>query len=492
MEVLFDALPKNSMDRLDNATASFALHRYFLHRHGWYLNALDARGYGQADTSPAEILADCPQVDGARSVFHRLDDIGFSHMDLSYLGAIAETMVQSELAELLKTVFDAEGYSLEGTLSVPAVTNIIEVYMILFLIRGSFRSAHMNLTPGVVKKLKASFNVFYPNWNNLKIYLGVSIEAKLGPRTSSNPTRPVFREILELIEDIADKMSMWQDKEECNQLKLDLVHVEDRGTGRVPILAFYKSALGGKINFKEDIKYLRDLGTLDETIPGNPRVIIPNYVTSLSNCFAGSRYYSLCCLNECEPLFLEIEKVIGQPDALPEKIIEIVSRLPSQTTPAPREIPSKIVDRLYSIAQKHSGMVPIHGRLFQQWMHHVYPRECPYPHINGTIKPMKATVWSATTGEKSTVTDSQLEDLVTQFGAFVPDTNRTDTGEVAAWCEHEELFVRREYTLLNLKYGMSLLKLTLISFACYFTLTKLASITNVASRLSVHSKVHCV
>jgi len=26
-------------------------------------------------------------------------------------------------------------------------------------------------------------------------------------------------------------------------------------------------------------------------------------------------------------------------------------------------------------------MVPLHGRLFTQWLHFAFPHECPYPHI---------------------------------------------------------------------------------------------------------------
>merc|ERR1719343_1639826 len=29
------------------------------------------------------------------------------------------------------------------------------------------------------------------------------------------------------------------------------------------------------------------------------------------------------------------------------------------------------------IGKRHAGKVPPHGRLFAQWLHHAYPRECP-------------------------------------------------------------------------------------------------------------------
>merc|ERR1719384_1041018 len=37
------------------------------------------------------------------------------------------------------------------------------------------------------------------------------------------------------------------------------------------------------------------------------------------------------------------------------------------------------MSRLGEIAEHHDGYVHLHGRLFAQWMHHAYPRECHFP-----------------------------------------------------------------------------------------------------------------
>merc|ERR1719498_1383851 len=37
------------------------------------------------------------------------------------------------------------------------------------------------------------------------------------------------------------------------------------------------------------------------------------------------------------------------------------------------------MNHLNQVAEVHGGQVPLHGRLFAQWMHHAYPRECSYP-----------------------------------------------------------------------------------------------------------------
>lgn len=97
-----------------------------------------------------------------------------------------------------------------------------------------------------------------------------------------------------------------------------------------------------------------------------------------------------------------LERSIAQPMASPQKIIEIISGLASDTVKAPRELSESLISRLDKIAEIHEGSVPLHGRLFGQWMHHAYPRECPFPHLAGTTSPQTADDWMRSTGQSST------------------------------------------------------------------------------------------
>ena len=54
--------------------------------------------------------------------------------------------------------------------------------------------------------------------------------------------------------------------------------------------------------------------------------------------------------------------------------------------------------RLSDIADHHGGMVPLHGRLFAQWLHHLHPHECPYPHMSGTTSPLRPEVFEQEMG----------------------------------------------------------------------------------------------
>merc|ERR1719267_200863 len=109
--------------------------------------------------------------------------------------------------------------------------------------------------------------------------------------------------------------------------------------------------------------------------------------------------------------------------------------MPSATVPANRTLPPSQIHRLQKIAEKHGGRVPIHGRLFLQWMHMVYPRECAYPHLSGTTAPLRVDDWEALKNMNSTATDEQMRKFV---DAPAP---KSDQGQCGRWVDEEELFV---------------------------------------------------
>merc|ERR1719378_394336 len=88
-----------------------------------------------------------------------------------------------------------------------------------------------------------------------------------------------------------------------------------------------------------------------------------------------------------------VEREIGAPEATPAEVISIVSGMSSSTVEGPRNLPTKLVNKLDDAAAQHGGTVQIHGRMFAQWMHHAFPRECPFPHVSGSITPVTPDEW---------------------------------------------------------------------------------------------------
>jgi hypothetical protein len=171
-------------------------------------------------------------------------------------------------------------------------------------------------------------------------------------------------------------------------MKDALVSMDTRHTGRVPLSKFYDFSINNDWRFGESESYLRDLGALDETTSWlGPQVIIPNYLQATSNCIVSTPHYLICCQNECEGLLDEIEMAIDAPTALPSQIIDIVKGMSQITTlddDEPPHLSGASKQQLEQIARNAGGKVPLHGRLFAQWLHYVFPRECPFPFKSGS------------------------------------------------------------------------------------------------------------
>jgi len=245
------------------------------------------------------------------------------------------------------------------------------------------------------------------------------------------------------LEEVFDRYGRWQDRE-CQDLKTQLLALEDKsiginGSGRVRITDFYGSAMrDGNWQFSENTHYLAQNGALDTH--GVDRVIIPNYINSPSNCVASSKFYSVCCINECEDLMDHIEHQFAAPAVSPAEIVQFVSGLPSASVAAGRTLPEVLVKRLDEIALRYNGFVPLHGRLFAQWMHHAYPRECPYPHMSGTTRPQSVVDYQAQSQRSPVVTKDEMQTVV-QAAKAPRDEPEAGGDECTKWSHQEELYV---------------------------------------------------
>jgi len=257
-----------------------------------------------------------------------------------------------------------------------------------------------------------------------------------------------FASLATVVEEVGERFGSFQDFE-CQDLKKKLMNMEYRGTGRVKLSDFYKPALDGAWTFQESTSYLRTLGLLDESDVDQPSVMIAtNYVTSEANCIASSGFYSVCCKNECEGLLGHLEESIGAHEAKPSKIAALVSNISSSTVDTP-VLSSALLKRLDEIAAGNGGMVPLHGRLFAQFMHHVYPRECPYPHMSGVAESKGARDYKKESGLDSTASTEEMMQYVAQSENATSDyVDDLAVEDVSPWTSEEELFVSRAESLL--------------------------------------------
>merc|ERR550532_655648 len=222
---------------------------------------------------------------------------------------------------------------------------------------------------------------------------------------------------------------------ECDALTNTLADLAWKDTGRVPLSDFYNVGQGNKWRFWQRKEYLRHLGALDEGDLQRPSVVIPNYVYGMNNCVASSSFFSVCCTNKCERLMSHVEREIAAPTASPQRLAEVVAALPSDFVDAPRDLPASMLSRLRGIGELHTrGEVPLHSRLFAQWMHHAYPQECPFPHSVRGQSTLTPEDWSTQTGLEHTLDRAELSQHAES------DLHHEDRGsEVVPWSSTEEL-----------------------------------------------------
>jgi len=441
---MYGAMSKNSNGKLESAGSGYMLHRLFVQRHGWFIRSLEPAGSSLGawnTTSPTSVLEERVPAHVQELFEKRLGDHGLGVKELSILAATLEHLVHSEALDRLKVAYLAKNFSQDDVLSQEEALQVLDMYMSLYILGF----AQGNMSASSAQELHANIDQLYPTWSETQqftreVYLSIA------------PKRDYlyFNEIENVIAEIGERYGRFQDIE-CRQLKDMLVASEDPsvgGAGRVRVADFYKKALNeGKWQFSESVDYLRQLGALDESDASNPRVIIPNYISGPSNCVASSAFYSVCCLDECEGILGRLEETISAPQASASTILKLVPTIASATMPSNRSLSPWLIQRLDEVAKHHGGMVPLHGRLFQQWLHYAYPRECTFPHVSGTINPQRPEDIEASNGTNEiSASEAEMHRIVAiapQLKSRDPESEADASEESGMWSMDEELVVWR-------------------------------------------------
>lgn len=335
----------------------------------------------------------------------------------------------------------------------------MHTYLLMYILQNKVHYSQM--TSRLFDKIYPKMDQYYPMWNSSVEFLERTRKAVLEEETNStvadgvedaNGTSHSWNVLLKTLEKFGDSYGRFQNQD-CVQFKRQLQTMEIPNTGRVPLHRFYANlSSDGSWYFSETIPYLRQLGALDESDRNQPSVIIPNYLTGANQCVAGSKFYDVCCINECEELVSHLEKQLAAPRASPEQIAKLVAQLPSDTVSAPRTLPHLLLHRLEQVANYHEGFVPLHGRLFAQWMHHAYPRECPYPYVSGTTKSMKPWDWRQIHGVMPKMSATEALLIINDANAHNAAKDSDDQTELP-WSSEEELVTCRPEVRDNIANG---------------------------------------
>lgn len=432
----YESLPKHVDGNLGHQAVRYVLHRLFVQRHSWYIRGLEPSD----DVPPPYLHGEWVPAYLQGLLEQRLGEGGIDLQLLAALAAALEDLVYKEVYGQLASVYELHGLDATASIDSRMTGDVLSTYMMLYLRGGNFTL----LGPDELEFDKLWFSSHYADWPKVEVFLD-EIE---GRHLNASYDRTLdFTAAARMVSEISQRFGSFNDGE-CRNLKSALLKIEGQTNGRVRLSDFYKTGAHSHWNFNEKTGYLRTIGALDESDPSQPRIIVPNYISSRTNCLEASSLYAVCCRNECEDLMGHLEGVIGGPTAGVGRVVELVAALSSDTVVAPRNISATLLNRLGDIAEGNGGHVPLHGRLFAQWMHHAFPLECPYPHEAGTINPQTPDEWiKETGGDDHRVSEEEVQWHMANFTCN--ETSPCAAAELdpdifeLPWSDVEEIFANR-------------------------------------------------
>lgn len=408
------ALPKDSEARIDTVAVRHAVRSYFAKEHGWQISGLLAFG-SSAEADAGVLSLKAPQV--ARAL---AQGKGLFADEVIMLIVAIEGMITGEITKFLGHAYEIVGINVTEPLPAEDMLLVLTIYMHFVRYGDSDLDLH---------NLAMHDNVTVAtSWEAADALLNFEYAA----RHSSNPfleRHYSFQDASDIAVDLTHSYGQLQN-EDCVMMKEHLMSLDSRDSGRVPLDVFHAASGegGSHYDFSESADYLEQIGALEAAKDKVPSVRISNYILGPGNCVGRSEYYSVCCLNECEDITHEIEGHVKAPMASAEFLLSVVNDV-SFALDLPGRTSNALAAKLRAVGDLNGGSVPIHGRLFAQWLHFRFPNECPFP---VRVK----DEWYA----QQATTASEEEICASIESANVTDWSHAPSA-LEQWSDEEELFV---------------------------------------------------
>lgn len=459
---MWTSLPKNGAGNIAKPSLRYSVHRHFMQEHHLSIVGLEPAQFNTEHEEVVLLTEFAPQF--VRDVLQEgAAESGYSLDDVVTMIAAIEQLLQGTTRDIIDEALLYDELSKRVLLDEHEVTRVLESYASVWMlgdIHDGFDDAE--LSPDDI----------HENWDDVLEFVEGQVETFKHARCFAGaepkkglvwtPFRPYFS--LEDIESIAARMTMefgkyWEG--ECSRIKNLLVDMDKREVGRVPLKDFYGAATMGEWRFSESKSYLRQLGALDETSSWHgPQLILTNYIQGPSNCIISADHYRVCCSNECEYILDEIEEAIGGPLGDAEQIIGLVNNITvSLDEPKEAQVSRKMMKQLKEIASGNSGKIALHSRLFAQWLHYVFPRDCPFPHKAGTTVALTPDRY----GEDHIASEREMHNYIREAQESLLKTLDAEEDEMSQWSHEEEHL--SDHALMSTKSYTSTLSLLLFAGA---------------------------
>jgi len=385
MKATYRALPKMSHGLLSPSAAAYLVQKYTVQTHHYNIKGLVSDPLlAEEDAINETILqTSAPEVLGAL-LESRQGGRGLTLRDTAALAVMLHQLVTDHAVEVMDKAFEKLDIlgMLPGDEEVSLKTLVKLVWAWQWLHVHDWKTEG-NLLMGHMHEPTPTMDMYGKLTSNLartKFYQ---------ERDHQNPFKPMtlsVADVMQLAQRAEERMGEWQEND-CKVMKNQLVALDPEGDGRVPLAVLYNQPMEidetgeQTLHFTEDQDYLRTSGALDESIPNEPQVLISNYILGPANCYASTSLHTFCCLNECDAVLSKIERAVKGSSARPAVLAPLLGNLTTPFMDEPQPFSEVLTGKLSAIAAQNHGRVPLHGRLFAQWLHFAFPYECPYPHI---------------------------------------------------------------------------------------------------------------
>jgi len=467
VEPMWRALHKIQEGRVDRRSFRYVVQRYFMQRLHLSIVGLEANLAADTESEAALLTSYAPNYvrkvlegDSSRN--------GFAMEDAVAMIAALVRLIEHTGTDMLENVYNTLGMDMKMDASREQMFKVMDSYILRWMMSGDMEGVAM------IEANETFRAMAFDDWDEISGFAHAQVNhfeyarqhsKELSSVSAWNALRPhfSFADAQAMVGSMAISFGdFWET--ECADVKSELMKLDYNKNGRVKLSDFHGTATGGEWRFSESKEYLRQMGALDETSTWRgPSVIVTNYLQAPSNCIITTEHYRVCCANECDEYLKELEESIGGAVATPEEILSIIERIRTGFDDEEPKLTYSLKSQLKQIAQTHAGKVPIHGRLFSQWMHYVFPLECAFPHKSGTT----STLTPSDFGDGYMVSNEELAAHTLQSTSQTNDTAllaaETEDEWKSKWSHEEELLTDLSSPSWQADFSTSVLGLMVVA-----------------------------
>eukprot|EP00930_Biecheleria_cincta_P099141 TRINITY_DN90787_c0_g1_i1.p1 TRINITY_DN90787_c0_g1~~TRINITY_DN90787_c0_g1_i1.p1 ORF type:complete len:530 (+),score=102.21 TRINITY_DN90787_c0_g1_i1:61-1650(+) len=372
LKPIFETLPheRSSGDALAGlglASARYLLHQHFLREHAWYVRGLNPAGDGRKPPSAKEELRSRVAGHLLEVLENKVGKDGLNLKMLAVFVATLEFLIHGDQRERLKQAWLVHSLKAEGTADADTSSSVLRVFMAHYVFTSQKVDSGYVLTLDKGLDEVSTISRIYGGWPNINSFIHGEVAKRKAKRASGELT---FEDVSEAADQVLLNFQEVSGAM-CRDMEKTFTALHGGMNGSVRHADLINSELGSL--FREPKEYLVSLGALDETLPDGPHLLMPNYMLGPSNCDGTTSFYDLCCPNDCEAHKMQLERALMEAGNPLESVKTVVQQRLAST------IPDDLLKHLHSLVQANQGQLLIHGRGFAEWLHKVFPRECPKP-----------------------------------------------------------------------------------------------------------------